>query len=98
MKLGNKVDIFFEFKKTDFSDKFDLIDLPPACYGWGDLDGIKKEFDILIEILNEAKSRLNDMGYDIAFEIEYSMSVIAAVCHAQHKSVSANYKNPNFED
>lgn len=79
---------FFEFKKADFSDQFEPIELPPACYGWGDLDGIKNEFDILINVLKESKYRLNSMGYDIAFQIEYSMDLILASCKMQHKSLS----------
>lgn len=83
VKIGK---YFFEFKKL-FSDEdlgYTSID---HVYGYTDLDSIKLEIDKSLSIIDESRSRLNDIGYTIAFEFEFNFSLssmMVIVCHMHH--------------
>ena len=48
---------------------------------------IKSETNRSLSIIEEARDRLTDMGYTIAYEIEFNFSagsLISITCHMQH--------------
>lgn len=83
---------FFEFKKYFSDNELDYID-NDHVYGYSDLSEIKKEINESIELLDEVKLRLSDVGYTIAFELEFNFSttsMMVIVCHMHHKKYDNN--------
>ena len=79
---------FFEFKKSFPEERFGYFDDGHA-YGYSDLDGIKSEVEKSLMVLEESRSRLNDLGYNIGFEFEFNFSLssmVTLICHMHHSS------------
>lgn len=77
---------FFDFKKNFPEESFDYID-NNHVYGYSDLDGIKSEIEKSLMVLEESRARLSDLGYTIAFELEFNFSLssmISLICHMHH--------------
>lgn len=78
---------FIEFGK-EFSDKYFGAISKGSSYGFTDLMEIKKQLDIF-DILDDAKSRLESMGYTIGFDFEFNFNCTGnmnIICHIQHSS------------
>lgn len=77
---------FFEFKKKFSDESFDYVD-NEHVYGYSDLDGIKSEIEKSLLSLDDARHKLNKLGYTIAFEFEFNFAMsamITLVCHMHH--------------
>jgi hypothetical protein len=78
---------FFEFKKYFTENELGYVD-NNHVYGYSNLDEIKEEINSSIEIIKESRERLSEMGYTLAFELEFNFSttaMISIVCHMHHK-------------
>jgi hypothetical protein len=90
--LSNIGKYFFEFKKYFTETDLDYID-NDHVYGYSSLDEIKKQIDESFIILEESKQRLMEMGYNIAFELEFNFSgtsMMVIVCHMHHKKYDSD--------
>ncbi len=79
---------YFDFRKQ-YIRQFDF-NLNTSKYGCQDLDSMSKEIQKILDILKNAKQRLNSMGYDIGFEPEFSFSedtLFCITCHMSHSSI-----------
>ena len=79
---------YFDFRKQ-YIRQFDF-NLNTSKYGCQDLDSMGNEVQKVLEVLKNAKQRLNSMGYDIGFEPEFSFSedtLFCITCHMSHKSI-----------
>lgn len=77
---------FFDFKKQLTEYELGYIDKGHA-YGYSNLEKIKSEINKSLSIIEEARDRLTDMGYTIAYEMEFNFSagsLISITCHLQH--------------
>lgn len=77
---------YFDFKKNYGEEYFNYIELG-SVYGNFNLERIKKEIDNAFNILENSKLKINDMGYTIAYEMEFAFSAgsfISLTCHVQH--------------
>ena len=81
---------FFEFKKELPESDLNYIE-DDALYGYTNIDIIKNEINNAFIIIEESKSRLESMGYSIAFEFEFNFTIssqISIVCHMQHSNLN----------
>lgn len=81
---------FFEFKKELSESDLNYIE-DDALYGYTNIDIIKNEINNAFIIIEESKSRLESMGYSIAFEFEFNFTIssqISIVCHMQHSNLN----------
>ncbi len=79
---------YFDFRKQ-YIRQFDF-NLNTSKYGCQDLDSMGKEIQKVLEVLKNAKQRLNSMGYDIGFEPEFSFSedtLFCITCHMAHSTI-----------
>ena len=79
---------FIEFRKIMSEKSFGFINKGSA-YGLTDLNAIKKELNIF-EILEDAKHRIESMGYTIGFDMEFNFNSIvdlSITAHIQHSSL-----------
>ena len=79
---------YFDFRKQ-YIRQFDF-NLNTSKYGCQDLDSMGNEVQKVLEVLKNAKQRLNSMGYDIGFEPEFSFSedtLFCITCHMAHSTV-----------
>ncbi len=79
---------YFDFRKQ-YIRQFDF-NLNTSKYGCQDLDSMGKEIQKILDILKNAKQRLNSMGYDIGFEPEFAFSedtLFCITCHMSHRSI-----------
>lgn len=88
---------YFEFKKT-IDNPFGYIDKGNA-YGFTDILKVKKEFDGILDIIDESKHRLNSMGFTIGFEMECSLDTyIVITCHVQDSKYDESGDDSNRND
>lgn len=81
---------FFEFKKELSESDLNYIE-DDSLYGYTNIDIIKNEINNAFIIIEESKSRLESMGYSIAFEFEFNFTIssqISIVCHMQHSNLN----------
>ncbi len=79
---------YFDFRKQ-YIRQFDF-NLNTSKYGCQDLDSMSNEVQKVLEVLKNAKQRLNSMGFDIGFEPEFSFSedtLFCITCHMAHSTV-----------
>ncbi len=79
---------YFDFRKQ-YIRQFDF-NLNTSKYGCQDLDSMGNEVQKVLEVLKNAKQRLNSMGFDIGFEPEFSFSedtLFCITCHMSHSSI-----------
>ncbi len=79
---------YFDFRKQ-YIRQFDF-NLNTSKYGCQDLDSMGNEVQKVLEVLKNAKQRLNSMGFDIGFEPEFSFSedtLFCITCHMAHSTV-----------
>lgn len=80
---------YFDLKLEDNSG-FEYIEDSDNVWGCTDLNSISRELTSLFEILDDAKQRLNSMGYLVGFEPEFSFSEtshFSVSCHIAHSSL-----------
>lgn len=80
---------YFDLKLEDNSG-FEYIEDSDNVWGCTDLNSMSRELTSLFEILDDAKQRLNSMGYLVGFEPEFSFSEsshFSVSCHIAHSSL-----------
>lgn len=80
---------YFDLKLEDNSG-FEYIQDSDNVWGCTDLNSMSRELTSLFEILEDAKQRLNSMGYIVGFEPEFSFSEsshFSVSCHIAHSSL-----------
>ena len=80
---------YFDLKLEDNSG-FEYIEDNDNVWGCTDLNSMSRELTSLFEILDDAKQRLNSMGYLVGFEPEFSFSEtshFSVSCHIAHSSL-----------
>lgn len=87
LDTASKYTLFFDIKKVFSEDTFGLIEKGSA-YGVSDIKRIQEEPPKFLNLIEEAKTRLNEIGYEVGFEFEFhfgATSMIFASCHAHHR-------------
>jgi hypothetical protein len=80
---------YFDLKLEDNSG-FEYIHDSDNVWGCTDLNSMSRELTSLLEILDDAKQRLESMGYLAGFEPEFSFgetSHFSVACHIAHSSL-----------
>ena len=80
---------YFDLKLEDNSG-FEYIQDSDNVWGCTDLNSISRELTSLLEILDDAKQRLNSMEYLVGFDPEFSFgetSYFSVSCHIAHSSL-----------
>lgn len=80
---------YFDLKLEDNSG-FEYIENSDNVWGCTDLNSISRELTSLLEILDDAKQRLNSMEYLAGFDPEFSFgetSHFSVSCHIAHSSL-----------
>jgi hypothetical protein len=80
---------YFDLKLEDNSG-FEYIEDNDNVWGCTDLNSISRALTSLLEILDDAKQRLNSMGYLAGFDPEFSFgetSHFSVSCHIAHSSL-----------
>jgi hypothetical protein len=80
---------YFDLKLEDNSG-FEYIQDSDNVWGCTDLNSMSRELTSLLEILDDAKQRLNSMGYLAGFDPEFSFgetSHFSVSCHIAHSSL-----------
>ena len=80
---------YFDLKLEDNSG-FEYIEDNDNVWGCTDLNSMSRELTSLLEILDDAKQRLNSMEYLAGFEPEFSFgetSHFSVSCHIAHSSL-----------
>ena len=80
---------YFDLKLEDNSG-FEYIQDSDNVWGCTDLNSISRELTSLLEILDDAKQRLNSMEYLVGFDPEFSFgetSHFSVSCHIAHSSL-----------
>lgn len=80
---------YFDLKLEDNSG-FEYIEDNDNVWGCTDLNSMSRALTSLLEILDEAKQRLNSMGYLAGFDPEFSFgetSHFSVSCHIAHSSL-----------
>jgi len=80
---------YFDLKLEDNSG-FEYIQDSDNVWGCTDLNSMSRELTSLLEILDDAKQRLNSMEYLVGFDPEFSFgetSHFSVSCHIAHSSL-----------
>lgn len=80
---------YFDLKLEDNSG-FEYIEDSDNVWGCTDLNSMSREITSLLEILDDAKQRLNSMEYLAGFDPEFSFgetSYFSVSCHIAHSSL-----------
>ena len=80
---------YFDLKLEDNSG-FEYIQDSDNVWGCTDLNSMSRELTSLLEILDDAKQRLNSMEYLVGFDPEFSFgetSYFSVSCHIAHSSL-----------
>ena len=80
---------YFDLKLEDNSG-FEYIQDSDNVWGCTDLNSMSREITSLLEILDDAKQRLNSMEYLVGFDPEFSFgetSHFSVSCHIAHSSL-----------
>jgi hypothetical protein len=80
---------YFDLKLEDNSG-FEYIENSDNVWGCTDLNSMSREITSLLEILDDAKQRLNSMEYLAGFDPEFSFgetSHFSVSCHIAHSSL-----------
>lgn len=80
---------YFDLKLEDNSG-FEYIEDSDNVWGCTDLNSMSREITSLLEILDDAKQRLNSMEYLAGFDPEFSFgetSHFSVSCHIAHSSL-----------
>lgn len=80
---------YFDLKLEDNSG-FEYIEDNDNVWGCTDLNSMSRELTSLLEILDDAKQRLNSMEYLVGFDPEFSFgetSYFSVSCHIAHSSL-----------
>lgn len=80
---------YFDLKLEDNSG-FEYIEDNDNVWGCTDLNSMSRALTSLLEILDDAKQRLNSMGYLAGFDPEFSFcetSHFSVSCHIAHSSL-----------
>ena len=80
---------YFDLKLEDNSG-FEYIEDNDNVWGCTDLNSMSREITSLLEILDDAKQRLNSMEYLAGFDPEFSFgetSHFSVSCHIAHSSL-----------
>ena len=80
---------YFDLKLEDNSG-FEYLEDNDNVWGCTDLNSMSRELTSVLEILDDAKQRLNSMEYLAGFEPEFSFggtSFLSISCHIAHSSL-----------
>ena len=80
---------YFDLKLEDNSG-FEYIEDSDNVWGCTDLNSMSRSLTSLLEILDDAKQRLNSMSYLVGFDPEFSFgetSHFSVSCHIAHSSL-----------
>ena len=80
---------YFDLKLEDNSG-FEYIEDNDNVWGCTDLNSMSRAITSLLEILDDAKQRLNSMEYLVGFDPEFSFgetSYFSVSCHIAHSSL-----------
>lgn len=80
---------YFDLKLEDNSG-FEYIEDNDNVWGCTDLNSMSRAITSLLEILDDAKQRLNSMSYLVGFDPEFSFgetSHFSVSCHIAHSSL-----------
>lgn len=80
---------YFDLKLEDNSG-FEYIEDSDNVWGCTDLNSMSRAITSLLEILDDAKQRLNSMSYLVGFDPEFSFgetSHFSVSCHIAHSSL-----------
>ena len=80
---------YFDLKLEDNSG-FEYIEDSDNVWGCTDLNSMSRSITSLLEILDDAKQRLNSMSYLVGFDPEFSFgetSHFSVSCHIAHSSL-----------
>ena len=80
---------YFDLKLEDNSG-FEYLEDNDNVWGCTDLNSMSRELTSVLEILDDAKQRLNSMGYLVGFDPEFSFgetSHFSVSCHIAYSSL-----------